>query len=99
MKFELWKAEYEPRIYEDTGAHCYEHEEENNANPENWCDCEYLYTFDVTDKDEKAEVEQAIRERRAWTWRGDGTIVSGVEVIGGDILITAKPFDDFIVVR
>ncbi len=95
MDFATWKAEYQPRIYEDTGAHCYDHEEENYADPENWCSCEFLYTFDSSDPGEAEELAQAINERRAWTWLGDGTIVSGT-MAHGDYLITEKPYDDYI---
>lgn len=92
MNFEAWKAEYQPRIYEDTGAWCYDHEEENKANPENWCSCEFLYTFDPDDEDEGAELALAIDERRAWTWHSDGRICSGT-MCRGDYLITEKPYD------
>ncbi len=90
MDFATWKAEYQPRIYEDTGAHCYDHEEENYANPENWCDCEYLYTFDPSDEGEGQELELAHVEYRVWSWLGDGTIVSGMHE-KADYLITEKP--------
>ncbi len=91
MQFEEWKKEFSPRIYEDTGAWCYDHEEENLANPANWCGCEFLYTFDYMEEEERKEIEIALPENRVWTWLGDGRIVSGM-VSSGDYLITEKPY-------
>ena len=83
MDFQTWKAEYQPRIYEDTGAECYDHET---------CDCEFLYTFDASDPYEAEELALAIDERRAWTWHSDGRICSGT-LCRGDYLITEKPYE------
>ncbi len=90
MKFEEWKKEFVPRIYEDTGAWCYDHEEENKSNPAEWCGCEYLYTFDPNDEGEGEELEIANGEYRVWSWLGDGRILSGMHP-NADFLITEKP--------
>jgi hypothetical protein len=88
ITFDTWKAEYQPRVYEDSGAECDEHGWE--------CECEFLYTVDLHDMLE--EDANAGHERRLWTWRNDGTIVSGVEDVRGDILITVKPYNRYMVV-
>jgi hypothetical protein len=82
MAFEQWKAEYQPRVYEDSGAECFDHEDE--------CDCEFLYTVELTELDE--EDANAVAENRIWTWRSDGSIVSGVESERADLLITQKSY-------
>lgn len=88
IKFEDWKAEYVPRIYVDSGAECDEH---------GWgCACEFLYTIDPYELDE--EDINAGLERRLWTWRNDGTIVSGVTNWKADILITERPYTEDTVV-
>lgn len=86
IAFDTWKAEYEPRIYEQSSEMCEEDHEE--------CDCEFLYTVDLTELAEDEEDHAAGPERRLWTWRNDGTIVSGVESVHADILITAKPYTE-----
>ncbi len=86
IPFETWKAEYEPRIYQDSGAECDEHGWE--------CECEFLYTVDPTELIDDEEDHAAGPERRLWTWHGDGTITSGVDSVHADILITAKPYTE-----
>jgi hypothetical protein len=83
IKFDAWKAEFKPRIYEDSGAECYDHET---------CECEFLYTVDIDDLLE--DDSNAGPENRLWTWHGDGTITSGVESMTADILITEKPWTE-----
>jgi hypothetical protein len=76
IPFNSWKAEYQPRIYEDSGAECFDHEE---------CDCEFLYTF------EDSEVEEeGIERNKVWTWRSDGSIRAGTW--GPELLVTEKPW-------
>ena len=83
IKFDAWKAEYKPRIYEDSGAECYDHET---------CECEFLYTVEIAELLE--EDPDAGPENRLWTWHRDGTITSGVENTNDDILITIKPWTE-----
>jgi hypothetical protein len=86
-----WKAEYEPRVYEDSGAYCFDHENE--------CDCEFLYTYtlpelsdeDYADEDWREDV--AIQEKRIWTWDNVG-IRSGVDNERSELLITKKPYTE-----
>lgn len=89
MAFAEWKAEFAPVIYEDSGAECYEHEEE--------CQCEFLYTFEFSELQENEEHAPAISENRVWTWLPD-SIVSGITE-GGELLVTAKPYTERIEVR
>ena len=85
IKFDTWKAEYKPRIYEDSGAECFDHDE---------CDCEFLYTFDLTERDgySDEEVIKAFCESRIWTWFPDGTIRSGCWNYKADVLITERAY-------
>ena len=84
IDFDTWKAEYIPRVYVDSGAECDEH---------GWdCECEFLYTVDIDELDE--EDYKAGPENRLWTWRADGSIVSGVVSFKSDILITEKPYTE-----
>ena len=86
MEFETWKAEYEPRVYVDSGAECFEHEE---------CDCEFLYTYDITELDDKDDEDDedslilAVKENRVWTWDNKG-IRSGITNTSSDLLVTKK---------
>jgi hypothetical protein len=82
IDFATWKAEYQPRIYEDSGAECFDHEE---------CECEFLYTFE---HDEVAELkeEEGVKHNQIWTWLSDGTIKAGI--CGPDLLITEKRWRD-----
>lgn len=90
LDFDTWKAEYQPRVYEDTGAECDEH---------GWsCECEFLYTVTPTELADDDEDLAAGAECRLWTWRNDGTIVSGVESSNADVLITAKPYTEATIV-
>jgi hypothetical protein len=82
IPFNTWKAEYQPRIYEDSGAECYDHEE---------CDCEFLYTFEHHEVEELKE-EEGIKYNQVWTWRSDGSITAGV--CGPELLITEKRWTD-----
>ena len=99
IDFDTWKAEYEPRVYEDSGAWCDEHADENVANPENWCDCEFLYTYtlpELADEDYVDEVwreDVAIQENRVWTWDNVG-IRSGVDNERSELLVTKKPYTE-----
>jgi hypothetical protein len=92
IKFDTWKAEYQPRIYDQSSEMC---EEEAHVD---YCDCEFLYTVDLAELAEDEEDHAAGHERRLWTWRGDGTIVSGIEDVRGDILITVKPYSEYTMV-
>lgn len=83
MNFETWKTEYEPRIYVDSGAECFEHDE---------CDCEFLYTYDMTEIDDEEDEDSlalAIKENRVWTWDNKG-IRSGITNSTADLLVTKK---------
>ena len=81
VPFEDWKEQYKPRIYEDTGAECFDHDV---------CDCEFLYTVQLDELED--EDANAIEENRIWTWEVGGGIVSGVRKPGWDFLITEKPY-------
>lgn len=84
LDFDTWKAEYQPRVYEDTGAECDEH---------GWsCECEFLYTVNLDELD--ADDANAVAENRIWTWKVGGEIVSGIQKPGWDFLITAKPYTE-----
>jgi hypothetical protein len=89
LDFDTWKAEYEPRIYEDSGAECDEHGWE--------CGCEFLYTVSLDELDD--EDANAVAENRIWTWMIGGDIVSGIQKPGWDFLITKKPYNEEIVVK
>ena len=90
IDFDAWKAEYEPRIYEDSGAECFDHEE---------CDCEFLYTYTLPElidenwEDEDWMETKAIQEKRIWTWDNEG-IRSGVTNERSELLITKKPWTE-----
>lgn len=83
LKFDAWKAQFNPRIYQDSGAECFEHDV---------CSCEFLYTVDLDDLDE--EDANAVAENRIWTWQVGGGIVSGVQSPGWDFLITEHPYTE-----
>lgn len=85
MNFEQWKAEFEPVIYEDSGAECYDHET---------CDCEFLYTFDPVELLQNEEHASAMFERRVWTWKENGTIISGLVCERSPLLVTKKPYTE-----
>lgn len=100
ITFDQWKAEYQPRIYEDSGAECFDHEE---------CDCEFLYTYELgelpyyleTAEDDKESggdeardnLALAISENRVWTWEV-GRIINGVVSERSDLLVTTKPWTE-----
>lgn len=90
MAFEEWKAEFSPIIYEDSGAECFDHEEE--------CECEFLYTFELAELGENEGFAEAIAENRVWSWLGDGSIVSGIHG-KADLLVTAKAYTEKTEVR
>lgn len=94
LKFANWKAEYQPRVYEDSGAECYDHEE---------CECEFLYTYDMSEIDyeeyeDEDSLRRAIDENRVWTWGPSGGIYSGVTNPKGDLLVTRKPWAETTIV-
>ena len=100
LDFATWKAEYEPVIYEDTGAWCEEHEEQNKSmNPTDWCDCEFLYTYELAEMEHHEGLAEAISERRVWTWNSDGTISSGIADERADLLITAKAYEQDMIIK
>ena len=83
IKFEDWKAEYEPRI--SLEMECDEHDE---------CDCEYLYPYhisEIDDYEDEDSLRLAIEENRVWSWDID-TIRSGISGPNADLLITKKPW-------
>lgn len=96
IPFDTWKAEFVPVIYEDTGAYCHEHESENLADPANWCNCEFLRTFELQDLApggyDAEEYGDALTGNRVWTWHNDGRITSGVDNPRAELLITQKPY-------
>lgn len=85
LAFEQWKADYQPKIYEDSGAQCFEHES---------CHCEFLYTFELSELMEDEENAAALQENRVWSWLQDGSIVSGVTDERAELLITVKPYTE-----
>ena len=85
LAFEQWKADYQPRIYEDSGAECFDHEE---------CECEFLYTFELCELMEDEENATALQENRVWSWLQDGSIVSGVTDERAELLVTVKPYTE-----
>lgn len=98
IPFSEWKSNYVPKVYEDTGAWCDEHSEANTANPENWCECEFLYTLelgDLVDEEDEWNLHLAIEEKRIWTWDNRG-IRSGVDFTEpwADLLVTLKPWEE-----
>jgi hypothetical protein len=86
IDFDTWKAEYEPRVYQDSGAWCYDHNGD--------CDCEFLYTVELSELTEEEEDFNAEEEQRLWTWHEDGTIVSGIHDKRAALLITKKPWHE-----
>ena len=82
IDFASWKAEYQPRVYEDSGAECFDHEE---------CDCEFLYTFELEELEELQE-EEGYKLNQIWTWETGGNIVAGISA--GELLVTEKPWTD-----
>lgn len=84
IEFDTWKAEYQPRVYEDSGAECFDHEE---------CECEFLYTFELQELEQDEEESSAITENRVWSWLTNGDIVSGI-VIPNDLLVTQRPWTE-----
>lgn len=90
LDFATWKAKYEPVIYEDSGAECYDHEE---------CDCEFLYTYELAEMEHHEGLAEAISERRVWTWNSDGTISSGIADERADLLITARAYEDDMIIK
>ena len=81
IPFDDWKEQYKPRIYEDSGAECYDHDE---------CDCEFLYTVELSELED--EDANAVEEKRIWSWGVGGEIVSGVVNPRWDLLITEIPY-------
>lgn len=81
IPFEQWKAEYQPRIYQDSGAECFDHDE---------CDCEFLYTFDHDELQELME-EEGYKYNQVWTWTSQN-IVAGIA--SGELLVTERPWTD-----
>ena len=66
IEFDTWKAEFEPRVYENSGEMCDEHDTfEIGAEPAEQlaefaftigvesCECEFLYTYDQTDPEDE----------------------------------------------
>lgn len=84
MKFQDWKTEYQPIIYEDTGAECFDHEGD--------CECEFLASWCLSEIQEDEELSPALDECRVWSWLSDGSIVSGVKDERADLVITQKPY-------
>jgi hypothetical protein len=97
IPFDTWKAEFKPVIYEDSGAYCFEHESENLADPANWCNCEYLRTFELAEIApggyDAEEYGDALTDNRVWSWHNDGRITSGVDNPRAELLITEKRFE------
>jgi hypothetical protein len=101
IDFDTWKAEYEPRVYEDSGAYCFDHEDQ--------CDCEFLYTYQMGElqyyldtaeddkelggEDARDNLAIAISENRVWSWLDD-RIVIGVVSQRSDLLVTTKPWTE-----
>ena len=81
IDFDTWKAEYKPRVYEDSGAECFDHDE---------CDCEFLYTFELDELQELQE-EEGYKLNQIWTWTSDA-IKAGIGA--GELLVTEKPWTD-----
>jgi hypothetical protein len=86
IEFDAWKAEYEPRIYDQSADMC---EDDHEV-----CDCEFLYTVNLDELADDEDDANAVAEQRLWTWREDGTIVSGIENRKADLLITEKPWSE-----
>lgn len=89
LDFETWKSEYQPRVYEDSGAECFDHDE---------CECEFLYTWTADELQEEDDEEwaNAIDQNRVWTW--EDRIYSGITNPRGDLIVTRKPWTEETVV-
>jgi len=90
IDFETWKAEFKPRIYQDSGAECYDHEV---------CSCEFLYTVELSELADDDDDRNAEAEQRLWSWQANGLIVSGVTDLRADLLITEKPWSKLTMVK
>ena len=86
IEFDAWKAEYEPRIYDQSSDMC---EDDHEI-----CDCEFLYTVNLDELADEEDDANAVAENRIWTWQVGGAIVSGVQTPGWDFLITKKPYTE-----
>ena len=91
MEFDAWKAEYEPRIYDQSADMC---EDDHEI-----CDCEFLYTVNLDELADDEGDANAVAENRIWTWMVGGEIVAGVQSPGWDFLITTKPYTEAITVK
>ena len=91
MDFDTWKAEYEPRIYDQSADMC---EDDHEI-----CDCEFLYTVNLDELADEEDDANAVAENRIWTWKVGGDIVSGVQTPGWDFLITKKAYTEEITVK
>jgi hypothetical protein len=95
IKFDDWKAEYEPRYYEDSGAECFDHDK---------CDCVFLLTYgleELADEDEEflesypeLALSVAIKENRVWSWGNDGGIRSGITTPRSELLVTERAWTE-----
>ena len=95
IKFDDWKAEYEPRYYEDSGAECFDHDK---------CDCVFLLTYgleELADEDEdflesypELALSVAIKENRVWSWGNDGGIRSGITTPRSELLVTKRAWTE-----
>jgi hypothetical protein len=86
IKFDAWKAEYQPRIIDEPNTECDEHPDEEG------CACDYLYP---TNREELADYDEtALAEQRVWTWFMDGPIVSGIHGHDEWLLVTRKPWTE-----
>jgi hypothetical protein len=86
IEFDAWKAEYEPRIYDQSSDMC---EDDHEI-----CDCEFLYTVNLEELADEEDDANAVAENRIWTWMVGGKIVSGVQTPGWDFLITKKAYTE-----
>lgn len=92
MRFEDWKQKFEPRIYESSREMC----EEQHADDD--CVCEYLYSFELSELEQDEDEAPALRENRVWTWRSDGTIVTGIDSDRADLLVTKRAYSEPMIV-
>lgn len=90
MKFDDWKKEYSPEIQIDN-SECEEHD--------NGCECEFLYSFELTEILNDEELTEALYANKVWTWRENGEIVSGIESAKASLLVTEKPYTQQITVK
>lgn len=92
IDFDTWKAEYQPRMIDQ-----YNYEGDCDKHPdEEGCACEFLYPTNLEELPDYDET--ALAEQRVWTWRKDGTVVSGVASDDEWLLITIKPWTESITV-